>query len=159
MLEYGDEAKLRQLVERYSEFINFPISLWTTKEVEKEVPVEEEEAEAEAEADEKPSEDVEDEGTDGQMQTCMCRQRPRRRQTRSLRGRRERRHGRTARSPYAQMQHACMDRGQAPPRGVEDKAMGKSSVAPVTDGWTWRSAVHVDRCSWHALQRRATRAN
>ncbi|KAK9748569.1 hypothetical protein RND81_02G067400 [Saponaria officinalis] len=36
--EYLDESKLKDLVKKYSEFINFPIHLWATKEVDKEVP-------------------------------------------------------------------------------------------------------------------------
>eukprot|EP00270_Netrium_digitus_P012098 TRINITY_DN38_c0_g1_i1.p1 TRINITY_DN38_c0_g1~~TRINITY_DN38_c0_g1_i1.p1 ORF type:complete len:894 (+),score=276.52 TRINITY_DN38_c0_g1_i1:247-2682(+) len=44
-VEYLQEEKLRGLVKKYSEFINFPISLWTSKEVD--VPAEEEEEEAE----------------------------------------------------------------------------------------------------------------
>ena len=40
--EYLQENKLRSLVERYSEFISFPIYLWTEKNVTKEVPLEEE---------------------------------------------------------------------------------------------------------------------
>jgi len=62
--EYLDQDKLKTLVERYSEFINFPIYLQTKKEVSKEVPVEEEEeAVAEpAETDEAAEvEDVEEE--------------------------------------------------------------------------------------------------
>ena len=47
--EYADEAKLKELVQRYSEFINFPIYLHTEKSVTKQVPVEEEEEEASAE--------------------------------------------------------------------------------------------------------------
>ena len=31
--EYADETKLRELVGKYSEFINFPIYLWGSKEV------------------------------------------------------------------------------------------------------------------------------
>ena len=34
--EYADETKLRELVGKYSEFINFPIYLWGSKEVDKE---------------------------------------------------------------------------------------------------------------------------
>jgi heat shock protein beta len=39
--EYLEQSKLEELVKKYSEFINFPIYLWTTKEVEREVPLEE----------------------------------------------------------------------------------------------------------------------
>lgn len=39
--EFLDESRLRGLISKYSEFINFPIQLWTTKT--EEVPVEEEE--------------------------------------------------------------------------------------------------------------------
>jgi len=35
---------LQDLVKRYSEFINFPINLWASKEVETEVPAEEDES-------------------------------------------------------------------------------------------------------------------
>ncbi|EFJ49245.1 hypothetical protein VOLCADRAFT_80696 [Volvox carteri f. nagariensis] len=64
--EYANEAKLKELVQRYSEFINFPIYLQAEKEVE--VPVEEEaeeakeedKAEAEAEEEEEEEEGAED---------------------------------------------------------------------------------------------------
>lgn len=49
--EYADEAKLKQLVKRYSEFIDFPIYMYASKEVD----VEEEEEE-----DDSAAEDVED---------------------------------------------------------------------------------------------------
>ena len=39
--EYATEAKLRELVKRYSEFINFPIYLYESKEID--VPLEDEE--------------------------------------------------------------------------------------------------------------------
>ncbi|XP_057766098.1 endoplasmin homolog isoform X2 [Salvia miltiorrhiza] len=42
--EYLEEYKLKELVKKYSEFINFPIHLWATKEVEEEVPAEEDES-------------------------------------------------------------------------------------------------------------------
>lgn len=45
--EYAEEAKLKDLVHRYSEFINFPIYMMTEKEIE--VPVEETEESAETE--------------------------------------------------------------------------------------------------------------
>ena len=58
--EYASEAKLRELVKRYSEFINFPIRLYESKEID--VPVEEDEDEAVS----KPTtEDIEDEGSLG----------------------------------------------------------------------------------------------
>lgn len=53
----ADEAKLKELIQRYSEFINFPIYMWTTKEVD--VPIEEEEDKAE-ETDEATEEEEED---------------------------------------------------------------------------------------------------
>lgn len=45
--EYLEEIKLKELVKKYSEFINFPIYMWASKEVEKEVPADEDEAEEE----------------------------------------------------------------------------------------------------------------
>ncbi|GAQ88298.1 heat shock protein 90 [Klebsormidium nitens] len=55
--EYADEDKLKALVSRYSQFINFPISLWASKEVDKEVPVEEEEEVEDDVADSKDEEE------------------------------------------------------------------------------------------------------
>jgi heat shock protein beta len=56
--EYANEGKLKDLVQRYSEFINFPIYLETEKEVE--VPVEEaEEAKEEDKEEEADEEDGE----------------------------------------------------------------------------------------------------
>lgn len=49
--EYLEQAKLEELVKKYSEFINFPIYLWSTKEVEREVPLEENAEEAAEETD------------------------------------------------------------------------------------------------------------
>ena len=64
-LEYLEDDTLKTLVQKYSQFINFPIFLWTHKTVSEEVPIEEGEAETkpedEAEPDvEKIEGDVED---------------------------------------------------------------------------------------------------
>lgn len=53
--EYANEDKLRALVEKYSEFINFPIYMYASKEVEEEVEIEDDdegEADEEGEGDE-----------------------------------------------------------------------------------------------------------
>lgn len=47
VVAHDHRCLLQELVKRYSEFINFPISLWASKEVETEVPVEEDETEEE----------------------------------------------------------------------------------------------------------------
>jgi len=52
-------------VAQYSEFINFPIYLWTSKETEVEVPDEEAEAAAAAAREDRSEEDIEDEGAPG----------------------------------------------------------------------------------------------
>lgn len=57
-LDFLDDEKLRTVTRRYSEFINFPIKLWTSKTVSKQVP---DESAAEAEA-EKPEEVTEEGG-------------------------------------------------------------------------------------------------
>ncbi|KAJ3015286.1 hypothetical protein HKX48_004688, partial [Thoreauomyces humboldtii] len=53
-LEYLEEDKLRNLIKRYSEFINFPIYLWSTKTETEEIPIEDESANEEL------SDDIED---------------------------------------------------------------------------------------------------
>ncbi|KAK9861608.1 hypothetical protein WJX84_010167, partial [Apatococcus fuscideae] len=58
--EYAEEAKLKELVTRYSEFIDFPIYLYVSKEVEVDAP-EEEADEAAADEDVSDAEDVTDE--------------------------------------------------------------------------------------------------
>jgi len=69
-LEFLEETRLRELVKHYSEFINFPIYLYTTKEEEEEVPIEddeegdEEESADEADEGEEDGEDEEDEEED-----------------------------------------------------------------------------------------------
>ena len=43
MKEYLEEKKLKELVNRYSEFINFPIYLYAQKEISKEVEIDDDE--------------------------------------------------------------------------------------------------------------------
>ncbi|XP_058225478.1 endoplasmin homolog [Rhododendron vialii] len=59
--EYLEESKLKELVKRYSEFINFPINLWASKEVDVEVPTDEDESSDEEETTETSEEEKEDE--------------------------------------------------------------------------------------------------
>ncbi|CAN6900674.1 unnamed protein product [Brassica oleracea] len=70
---YLEGSKLKDLVKRYSEFINFPIHLWASKEVETEVPVEEDEsAEEESETtstEEEKEEDAEEEDSEKKQKT------------------------------------------------------------------------------------------
>lgn len=56
-LEYVEEAKVKELVQRYSEFINFPIMMLETRTEEKEVPIEEDEAAAEKPVEEQSEEE------------------------------------------------------------------------------------------------------
>ncbi|XP_010935079.1 endoplasmin homolog [Elaeis guineensis] len=58
--EYLEEDKLKDLVKKYSEFINFPIYLWASKEVDVEVPSDEKES-SDEETSETSSEDKETE--------------------------------------------------------------------------------------------------
>ncbi|KAK8551772.1 hypothetical protein V6N13_120207 [Hibiscus sabdariffa] len=63
--EYLEESKLKELVKKYSEFINFPIYIWATKEVDVEVPADEDDSSDEEEnADTSSSEEGEDEDAD-----------------------------------------------------------------------------------------------
>ncbi|KAK7283419.1 hypothetical protein RIF29_12921 [Crotalaria pallida] len=55
--EYLEEFKLKELVKRYSEFINFPISLWASKEVDVEVPADEDESSEEDDSSKTSSEE------------------------------------------------------------------------------------------------------
>ncbi|KAE8704211.1 Endoplasmin-like protein [Hibiscus syriacus] len=60
--EYLEENKLKELVKTYSEFINFPISIWASKEVDVEVPADEYDSGDEEETTDKTkSEEGEDE--------------------------------------------------------------------------------------------------
>ncbi|KAL3340805.1 hypothetical protein AABB24_029111 [Solanum stoloniferum] len=64
--EYLDELKLKELVKKYSEFINFPINLWASKEVEKEVPADEDESIDEEETSESSSSEEDGEEEDAE---------------------------------------------------------------------------------------------
>ncbi|XP_075495076.1 endoplasmin homolog [Primulina tabacum] len=66
--EYLDENKLKELVKRYSEFINFPIHLWASKEVDEEVPAEEDESSDEEETPESKSSEDEGEEDDAEKE-------------------------------------------------------------------------------------------
>ncbi|CAN0872001.1 Endoplasmin homolog [Linum grandiflorum] len=59
--EYLEESKLKDLVKRYSEFINFPINLWSTKEIDVEVPVDEDDS---SEEEDKPEDEETEKGDD-----------------------------------------------------------------------------------------------
>jgi heat shock protein beta len=63
--EYANEDKLRSLVEKYSEFINFPIYMYASKEVQEEVEIDEEEGEGDDEGE--GDEDESEEGDEGEV--------------------------------------------------------------------------------------------
>ena len=62
--EYLEDAKLRELVGKYSEFINFPIHLYASKQVDREVPADEDADDADADADKDDDKDAEDDVED-----------------------------------------------------------------------------------------------
>ncbi|PIA57313.1 hypothetical protein AQUCO_00600210v1 [Aquilegia coerulea] len=64
--EYLEESKLKELVKRYSEFINFPIYIWATKEVDVEVPADEDESGEEETTESNPSEEEEVDEEEGE---------------------------------------------------------------------------------------------
>jgi len=66
-LEFLEEERLRDLVKHYSEFINFPIYLYTTKEVEEEVLVDDE-AEGSEEEEEEEEEGAEEDEDDADVE-------------------------------------------------------------------------------------------
>merc|ERR1712063_173268 len=59
-LEYIEERRLKDLVKKHSEFINYPISLWTEKTVDKEVDDDEDEKKDDEDGDEPKIEEVEE---------------------------------------------------------------------------------------------------
>jgi molecular chaperone HtpG len=63
-LEYLEERKLKDLVKKHSEFISYPISLWTEKTTEKEVSDDEDEGKEEKDEEEGKIEEIEDEEKD-----------------------------------------------------------------------------------------------
>ncbi|KAH8953325.1 hypothetical protein BDL97_08G019200 [Sphagnum fallax] len=68
-LEYLEERKLKDLVKKHSEFISYPISLWTEKTTEKEVSDDEDEDKEEKDEEEGKIEEIEDEEKDKAKKT------------------------------------------------------------------------------------------
>ncbi|XP_041786459.1 endoplasmin homolog [Anopheles merus] len=59
-LDFLEDDTVKQLIKKYSQFINFPIYMWTSKEVEEEVAVEEEVTEKPAKSEDSTDEEEED---------------------------------------------------------------------------------------------------
>ncbi|XP_043712786.1 endoplasmin homolog isoform X2 [Telopea speciosissima] len=64
--EYLEEDKLKELVKKYSQFINFPINMWASKEVDVEVPTDEDDSNEEEETTESSSSEEESEEEDSE---------------------------------------------------------------------------------------------
>lgn len=58
--DFLEEDTLRELIRKYSQFINFPIMLWSSKTVDEEVPIEEEKSETEKSTDDEIVDEDED---------------------------------------------------------------------------------------------------
>ncbi|KAG6551890.1 hypothetical protein Mapa_006506 [Marchantia paleacea] len=71
--EYLEEAKLKELVQKYSEFINFPIYMWASKEINKEVLDDSETEEASEESAEE-TEEVDEDGETKEPKTKLIKE-------------------------------------------------------------------------------------
>ncbi|KAK9165154.1 hypothetical protein Scep_000345 [Stephania cephalantha] len=67
--EYLEEDKLKELVKKYSEFINFPIHMWASKEVDVEVPADEDDSSEEETSESTSEEEAEEEDSEKKPKT------------------------------------------------------------------------------------------